>query len=70
MYILEWFLENYVTLKTGVKADEKFDLHHWNKFKKKKIERLCVCVCVCVCACACVCVCVWDLTVWEFSDPA
>ncbi len=30
-------LKNFVTLKTGVKADENSDLH------------VCVCVCVCVC---------------------
>ncbi len=41
---MEWFLKDCVTLKTGVKADENSDLHHWNKL----LLNGSVCVCVCV----------------------
>ncbi len=39
---MEWFLKDYVKPKTGVKADENSDLHHWNI--KKYFERQCVCI--------------------------
>ncbi len=49
MNILEWFLKDYVTLKTGVKADENSDLHHWNKLHEKKaLQIFWTTVCVCV----------------------